>query len=87
MAIIERAPEVADRLLQEIERSQVVPSADLPPVALEDGHAEEALSFYGAIFDEYRMYNRPISWIPEASRAALTRRLTPVAAHNGRNSV
>jgi regulator of nucleoside diphosphate kinase len=30
MAIMERAPEVAERLLQEIERSQVVPSADLP---------------------------------------------------------
>ena len=30
MAIMERAPEVAERLLQEIERSQVVPAADLP---------------------------------------------------------
>ena len=30
MAILERAPEVAERLLQEIERSQVAPAADLP---------------------------------------------------------
>lgn len=30
MAIMERAPEVAERLLQEIERSQVVSSSDLP---------------------------------------------------------
>jgi regulator of nucleoside diphosphate kinase len=31
MAIKERDPEVTERLLQEIERSQVVPSAELPP--------------------------------------------------------
>jgi regulator of nucleoside diphosphate kinase len=31
VAIMERSPEVANRLLHEIERSQVVPSRDLPP--------------------------------------------------------
>src|SRR5690606_9050866 len=30
MAVMERTPKVAERLLQEIERSRVVPSADLP---------------------------------------------------------
>jgi len=36
---------------------------------------------------EHRRYKHPVLRIPEVSRAAPMRRLTPVAAHNGRNSV
>jgi regulator of nucleoside diphosphate kinase len=31
LAVIERNPEVGDRLLQEVERAQVLPSANMPP--------------------------------------------------------